>query len=175
MLKCVDQIPDRCGDWYTKALSFRDCPDEHFIVHHRNPVEAIKALWGDPAFAEHLVYKPAKLFRGKETTEQYRMFSEMWTGGFWNAVQVCALSRSDLIIRFITYFKLQIILLLGSHSERRHSLPSDYSLTHLLLKYITNARWYNAIQPVLLILLQTTDANQTNLCAHLFGNYQWSP
>jgi hypothetical protein len=89
MLKCIDEIPERCGEWQTKQLSFRDKPDEHFTVYHRNPVEAIKALWGDPAFAEHLVYKPGKLFRGAEQTEDNRIYSEMWTTGFWNAVQVC--------------------------------------------------------------------------------------
>ncbi|KAF5361325.1 hypothetical protein D9757_013558 [Collybiopsis confluens] len=77
----------RCGVWYTKELSFRDCPDDRFTVHHRDPIQAIKALWGDPAFVEHLVYRPGKLFYGKKQTENYRMFSEMWTTGFWNAVQ----------------------------------------------------------------------------------------
>ncbi|KIK50407.1 hypothetical protein GYMLUDRAFT_110459, partial [Collybiopsis luxurians FD-317 M1] len=48
--------------WYTKCLSFKDRPNEYFIVHHRDPTEAIKGLWGDPAFAKDLVYKPAKLF-----------------------------------------------------------------------------------------------------------------
>ena len=99
MLKCVDQIPNKCGDWYTKQLSFKDSPDETFIVHHRDPVEAIKALWGDPAFAEHLVYKPAKLFRGNKHTEEHRIFSEMWTGEFWNTAQVCQI----LIVLYYQY------------------------------------------------------------------------
>ncbi|KAF9058790.1 hypothetical protein BDP27DRAFT_1240270, partial [Rhodocollybia butyracea] len=89
MLKCIDEIPERCGKWWTKQLSFRDKPGEHFTVYHRDPVEAIKALWGDPAFAEHLVYKPEKLFCGAEQTENNCIYSEMWTTGFWNAVQVC--------------------------------------------------------------------------------------
>lgn len=89
MLKSVDAIPERCGKWYTKRLFFRDRPDEHFTVRYRNPIEAIKGLWGDPAFANDLVYKPAKMFRGAKQTEEERMFSEMWTSGFWNAAQVC--------------------------------------------------------------------------------------
>ncbi|KAF5361204.1 hypothetical protein D9757_013606 [Collybiopsis confluens] len=87
MLKLVDEIPDKCGTWFTKQLSFRNCPDEHFTVHYRDPIEAIKSLWGDPALAEHLVYKPGKLFFGPIQSEENRIFSEMWTGGFWNAVQ----------------------------------------------------------------------------------------
>lgn len=88
MLETVDKIPDRCGMWFTKQLSFKDRPDEHFTIRHRDPIEAIKALWGDPSFSNDLVYKPSKLFRRAVMSEEERMFSEMWTGGFWNAVQV---------------------------------------------------------------------------------------
>ena len=88
MLQKVDLIPERCGTWYTKRLSFKDRPNEYFTVRHRDPIEAIKGLWGDPAFAQDLVYKPAKLFRGTKQMEEERMFSEMWTGGLWNAAQV---------------------------------------------------------------------------------------
>ena len=96
MLECIDAIPNRCGNWYTKQLSFHDHPNEVFTVHHRDPLEAIKALWGDPAFAEHLVYKPGKLFHGTEQTEENRIFSEMWTAGFWNAVQVSGIQYFNL-------------------------------------------------------------------------------
>ncbi|KAF5339496.1 hypothetical protein D9757_015386 [Collybiopsis confluens] len=88
MLKKVDKIPDRCGPWYTKRLSFKDRPEEYFLVRHRNPINAIKALWGDPAFINDLVYKPAKLFRaGSAQTEENRIYNEMWTAGLWNAAQ----------------------------------------------------------------------------------------
>ncbi|KIK58858.1 hypothetical protein GYMLUDRAFT_114825, partial [Collybiopsis luxurians FD-317 M1] len=73
--------------WYTKCLSFKDRPNEYFTVCHQDPLEAIKGLWGDPAFTQDLVYKLAKLFQGTKETEEERMFSEMWTGGLWNAVQ----------------------------------------------------------------------------------------
>ncbi|KAF9059480.1 hypothetical protein BDP27DRAFT_1385796 [Rhodocollybia butyracea] len=86
-LSCASVCAKRCGNWWTKQLSFHDKPGEHFTVYHRDPVEAIKALWGDPAFAEHLVYKPGKLFCGAEQTENNCIYSEMWTTGFWNAVQ----------------------------------------------------------------------------------------
>ncbi|KAF5350938.1 hypothetical protein D9757_014387 [Collybiopsis confluens] len=79
MLDKVDQIPDRCGVWYTKELAFKDRPDEKFTVRHRNPVNAIKALWGDLSLSKHLVYKPTKLFRGSIQSDEERIFSEMWT------------------------------------------------------------------------------------------------
>ncbi|KAF5362693.1 hypothetical protein D9757_014516 [Collybiopsis confluens] len=87
MLQKVDKIPERCGPWFTKRLSFKDRPDEHFIVRHRNALDAIRALWGDPAFSNDLVYKPVKLFRHPSRTSEDRVFNEMWTGGFWNAAQ----------------------------------------------------------------------------------------
>lgn len=89
MLETVDSIPERCGPWFTKRLSFKDRPSEFFTIYHRNPIEAIKALWGDPALAKHLVYKPVKIFQGKTHIEERRIYNEMWTGGLWNAVQVC--------------------------------------------------------------------------------------
>ncbi|KAE9389172.1 hypothetical protein BT96DRAFT_762258, partial [Gymnopus androsaceus JB14] len=62
MLETVDTIPERSGQWFTKQLSFKDRPKEFFTIRHRNPINAIKALWGDPAFSKDLVYKPAKMF-----------------------------------------------------------------------------------------------------------------
>ncbi|KAF5355407.1 hypothetical protein D9757_015183 [Collybiopsis confluens] len=87
MLKIIDEIPEPRGHWAVKKFSFKDRPHEHFTVRYRDPVEAIKGLWGSPAFAEHLVYKPAKLFRREEETDENRIYSEMWTGGLWNAAQ----------------------------------------------------------------------------------------
>ncbi|KAJ3728250.1 hypothetical protein C8R42DRAFT_533312, partial [Lentinula raphanica] len=79
MLEKVDSIPERCGQWYTKQLSFKDRPQETFVIHHRDPTEAIKAILGDPSLASEFVYKPGKLFRSSDTTEEERIFSEMWT------------------------------------------------------------------------------------------------
>lgn len=89
MFQIVDTIPEHSGKWVTKQLSFKDCCEEHFTIRYRDPIEAIKALWGDPAFSKDLVYKPAKVFRGQTQTEDQRIYSEMWTGGLWNAAQVC--------------------------------------------------------------------------------------
>ncbi|KAJ3991227.1 hypothetical protein F5050DRAFT_1581765, partial [Lentinula boryana] len=88
MLQQVDALPEHCGKWYTKQFLFKDRPEERFTVRHRDPIEAIRGLWGDPAFANDLVYKPAKMFWGAKQTEEERIYSEMWTGGFWNAAQV---------------------------------------------------------------------------------------
>lgn len=88
MLQAVDTIPERCGQWFTKQLSFKDRPKEYFTLRYRDPVDSIKALWGDPAFSKDLVYKPAKMFQEPVEREDKRIYSEMWTGGLWNAAQV---------------------------------------------------------------------------------------
>ncbi|KAE9385560.1 hypothetical protein BT96DRAFT_759161, partial [Gymnopus androsaceus JB14] len=62
LFEIIDQLPERCGSWKMKRFTFKDRPKEHFLVHHRDPLEAIRGLWGDPAYAEHLVYKPGKFF-----------------------------------------------------------------------------------------------------------------
>jgi len=92
---------------------------EHFVIHHQSPIEAIKGLWGDPAFSRDLVYKPAKLFRGSVLTEEERMFSEMWTAGFWNAAQVH--------VTFLTpVFKENLMSHIEINSPRRDSCSSHY-------------------------------------------------
>ena len=81
MLQCVDTIPNQAGQWFTKRLSFKDRPDEHFTIRHRDPVEAIKALWGDPSFTSDLVYKPAKLFRGQKLAKRSECFPRCGRAG----------------------------------------------------------------------------------------------
>jgi hypothetical protein len=82
----VDSIPDRAR-WKTCHLSFKDRLDEKYRIQYRDPIEAIKSLWGDPAFAQHLVYAPKRVF--SDANKKNRIYSEMWTGTWWGAVQVC--------------------------------------------------------------------------------------
>ena len=81
----VDSLPEHAGVWKEKSLFFPDKPDDTFIIHYHDPVEAIKTLLGDPAFAQDIVYKPQKIFN-KEN--QSRIRNEMWTGRWWSAMQV---------------------------------------------------------------------------------------
>ncbi|KAJ8091269.1 hypothetical protein PM082_024538 [Marasmius tenuissimus] len=84
--KIVNSIPARGSQWKTKDFRFNDTPpDEIFSVRYRDPLEAIKALWGDPSLAEHLVFKPSKMFSDSGKTR--RNYSEMWTGKWWWAMQ----------------------------------------------------------------------------------------
>lgn len=87
----IDQLPERAGRWVVQELFFDDRPDETFTIRYRNPVDAIRTLWKDPVNGPDIVYRPHKLFR--DAKEDARIFSEMWTGRWWNMIQV----RSCLI------------------------------------------------------------------------------
>ncbi|KAJ3493238.1 hypothetical protein NLJ89_g11065 [Agrocybe chaxingu] len=81
-----NDIPDRAGIWKTEDLFFDDAPDVPYTIRYRNPLEAIMSLWGDPSLAKHLVYRPQKVFTDEDRTS--RVYTEMWTGDWWNGVQV---------------------------------------------------------------------------------------
>ncbi|KAF9038794.1 hypothetical protein BDZ89DRAFT_894707, partial [Hymenopellis radicata] len=83
--KVVDSIPRRAGKWKVKHLSFPDRPAEKFTLRHRDILESVRSLWGDPEQAEHLVYKPSTLFT--DESESHRLYNEMWTGKWWNFIQ----------------------------------------------------------------------------------------
>ena len=83
----VDSLPDRCGPWYTKVLSFLDNPEEQFIVRYRNSLEAVKALLGDPTLQNDIVYRPSRIFR-REGGRNVRIIHEMWTADWWWELQV---------------------------------------------------------------------------------------
>ncbi|KAI1785454.1 hypothetical protein LXA43DRAFT_976229 [Ganoderma leucocontextum] len=85
MLELIESVPERAGQWYLKRLSFQDCPDQKFTIRHRNVLDAIRSLWGDPALAKYLVYKPRHVFA--DATKQKRIYSEMCTGNWWHAIQ----------------------------------------------------------------------------------------
>ncbi|KAJ3504237.1 hypothetical protein NLJ89_g8041 [Agrocybe chaxingu] len=83
--KKLDSMPDKAGEWQTKHLRFKDRPDETFTICHRDPVEAIKSLWKDPELSPEMIFQPCKTYT--DDTREDRIFSEMWTGRWWNAVQ----------------------------------------------------------------------------------------
>ncbi|KAJ7574917.1 hypothetical protein C8J56DRAFT_802318 [Mycena floridula] len=53
---------------------------------HRDPVECVAELLGNPAFAEHQQFAPERHYRDENGTN--REYNEMWTGNWWWDVQV---------------------------------------------------------------------------------------
>ncbi|KAH9924485.1 uncharacterized protein B0H18DRAFT_877763 [Fomitopsis serialis] len=85
LLQKVDSLPERAR-WKERWLSFKDRPGERHLLQFRCIIEAIKALLGNPAHADHIVYRPSWMF--SDETKKNRIYSEMWTGKWWHAVQV---------------------------------------------------------------------------------------
>ncbi|KAI0040234.1 hypothetical protein FA95DRAFT_1503142 [Auriscalpium vulgare] len=58
---------------------------ETFEFYHRDPIECIRALYGDPEFAPHLAFTPEKRF--SDENRHNRVYSQMNTGKWWWRVQ----------------------------------------------------------------------------------------
>jgi hypothetical protein len=78
-------IPSR-AIWQHKYLSFADTPNEKHLIQFRNPIQAIESLLSNPAHAKSMVFAPKKIYTSK--AKKSRIYNEMWTGRWWNAVQV---------------------------------------------------------------------------------------
>ncbi|KAI6040101.1 hypothetical protein EDC04DRAFT_2867769 [Pisolithus marmoratus] len=84
LLKLIESIPSQ-ATWCSLSFFFRDSPEDKHVVHYRDPLEAIKALLGDPALAKHIVYKPKCIFT--DATKEKRVYNEMWTSTWWEEMQ----------------------------------------------------------------------------------------
>jgi hypothetical protein len=83
--KLVDHVPPRAA-WKTQEIWFKSDPDDKHIIHYRDPLDAVRTLLGNPAHASDIVYKPRKIFR--DASRSTRIYNEMWTGEWWNTIQV---------------------------------------------------------------------------------------
>ncbi|KAI0055803.1 hypothetical protein BV25DRAFT_1815128 [Artomyces pyxidatus] len=84
---------------------------ESYPVYYRDPMECIKALYGDPEFAPHLVYAPERHYVDDDQT--IRLYGEMHTGKWWWRVQVTVESRKPggtIIPLIISSDKTQLTL-----------------------------------------------------------------
>ncbi|KAG2365018.1 hypothetical protein BDR07DRAFT_1470591 [Suillus spraguei] len=54
---------------------------EAFDIYHRDVLECIKALYGDPDFADYLVFAPERHYTDDDETVQ--LYSDMHTGKWW--------------------------------------------------------------------------------------------
>lgn len=81
----VDSVPER-AKWKRRELWYKSDPEDKHVIHYRDPKEVISALLGNPAHAKDIVYRPRKIFKNASKTT--RIYNEMWTGEWWNTVQV---------------------------------------------------------------------------------------
>jgi len=79
-------MPEKAGEWKTKELFFDDRPNDVFTIRYRDPVEAILGLWKDPELSPQMKFGPERVFSNAK--RENRIYSEMWTGQWWQAIQV---------------------------------------------------------------------------------------
>lgn len=106
----IDELPHRAS-WQRRTITMEG-KDESFQLFYRNPLDCVKALYGSPAFAEHLLVAPelqysddacncADLDGGTGMPPEGpfcdgscgsdRMFNEVNTGDWWWKTQVSEL------------------------------------------------------------------------------------
>lgn len=69
-----------------KAANGLDQQTEVLELWHRDPVECVRELLGNPSFRKNQFYAPEQHFRSKDGTN--RQYDEMWTADWWWKIQV---------------------------------------------------------------------------------------
>ncbi|KIY60816.1 hypothetical protein CYLTODRAFT_363676, partial [Cylindrobasidium torrendii FP15055 ss-10] len=108
MHETLKEVPGRAGEWQSKHIYFPDKPDQPFILIHRDILDAIRALWGDPSLADHLVFKPKKIFADENRDPQSRAYTEMWTAEWWWIIQDMLPEGSTIASLIISTDKTQL-------------------------------------------------------------------
>jgi hypothetical protein len=60
---------------------------ESVTMYSRNVVDCIKALYGDPKFADSMIFKPERHYDQHNTHQQH--YHDLHTGEWWWKTQVC--------------------------------------------------------------------------------------
>lgn len=69
---------------------------EAMEFYARDVVECIRALWGDPDFADQLIVQPERHYA--EEDQLTRIYHEMHTGKWWWRTQVCCLRQFIFVL-----------------------------------------------------------------------------
>ncbi|KAH7903744.1 hypothetical protein BJ138DRAFT_1020140, partial [Hygrophoropsis aurantiaca] len=73
-----DQIPLHRPRFQRKEIVVAG---ESFDVYFRDIIQCVKALYGDPEFAQHLVFSPERHYADENQTQ--RLYHDMHTGKWW--------------------------------------------------------------------------------------------
>ncbi|KAI0039049.1 hypothetical protein FA95DRAFT_1585366 [Auriscalpium vulgare] len=81
---------------------------QSFDFYHRDALECIKALYGDPDFAPHMAYAPERHYTDEGQT--VRVYNEMKTGKWWGRVQVPRKAGATVVPLLISTDSTQLTL-----------------------------------------------------------------
>jgi hypothetical protein len=79
----VDSLPSRPKFQWKEIM----VGDEVLDLYHRDILECVHTLYGNPDFAPHLIFKPER--RYEDADQLNRMYNDMHTGKWWWETQVC--------------------------------------------------------------------------------------
>ncbi|KZT59448.1 hypothetical protein CALCODRAFT_536682 [Calocera cornea HHB12733] len=143
--------------WTRTEFGLADTEDTA-VMWHRDVMEVVTALVGDPRFTAHLRFAPERHYI--DDKKEYRLLSEMWTGNWWWRTQVSMCSR------FFAFAVIPLIIgsdktLLTQHTGDRYGYPVYLTIGNLP-KAIRRCPSQKAIIPIAL------------LPTNKFGGLRWS-
>lgn len=107
--KKIDELPKQ-AEWIQKTVTLEGDASEEHLIQFRNPIEAIKSLWSDPSHMNDLKFAPEQHYSSPD--RKGRIYNEMWTGKWWQTVQVCVLPFQPVVelkkIRISSWMELQL-------------------------------------------------------------------
>lgn len=81
----IDKLPGGTPPFNSDALVMGG---EDLEFHHRDIILCVRSLFGNPQFAQDLIFAPERHYTNAERT--CRIYNEMHTGDWWWSVQVRA-------------------------------------------------------------------------------------
>jgi hypothetical protein len=138
---------------------------ETLELWHRDPIECVAELLGNPFFRGKQQYAPRRVFRNKDGTN--RDFGEMWTADWWWKTQVSEHNIKRILRKAYfndrNYYPLvQLSSLSSSHQTRpssRHSVGTNrLGLYTLLLGILKKPHVGN--HPLMLLFFSVTSQFQ---------------
>ncbi|KAG1865320.1 hypothetical protein F4604DRAFT_1586176 [Suillus subluteus] len=123
---------------------------EAFDIYHRDVLECIKALYGDPDFADYLVFAPERHYTDDDET--VRLYSDMHTGKWWwntqkkldeqqpgaTIVPVIISTDKTQVTMFHNKTAYPVYLTIGNIPKEIRRKPSRCA--HVLLAYLPTTR-----------------------------------
>jgi hypothetical protein len=85
MFARIQQHMPQGPTWNSSTVTLPDALNEPQIFFYRDIIECIKILFGNPKFQESMVYEPYEVY---EEDGETRVYHEMYTGKYWNELQV---------------------------------------------------------------------------------------
>lgn len=93
------QTVSKAPEWISTPVTIPGAPTEPQIMYHRDLLKCIEFKFGDPSFADDMLYHGVEIYENIETegenetgseggSEQRRVYGEMNTADIWNRVQV---------------------------------------------------------------------------------------